>query len=249
LSLANALYGFFVLPESLPRDRRSPFSLAKANPLGALRLLRSHRELWGLSWVSFFSNLGHVALPSTAVLYMGYRYGWNEFRVGLLLASVGVCSILVQGVLVGPVVRAIGERRTLIVALIAGAAGFTVQALAPTGALYASGIVLMSLWGMMNPALQGLMTRLVAPTEQGRLQGANSSVLGISNLVGPVLFSQAFAYFIGAGRGLGLPGGQFLLSAMLLTVAAAIGLRLMATRLKGVSEARAPALPTPPMEP
>ena len=153
-----------------------------------------------------------------------------------------------QGVLVGRVVRAIGERRTLIVSLIAGAAGFTVQAFAPNGTLYTIGIVMMSLWGMMNPALQGLMTRLVDPTEQGRLQGANSSVLGISNLIGPIIFSQAFAYFIGAGAGWHLPGAHFLLSAILLTIAAGIGLRMMATRLKDLPEGGAAAVPTTHLE-
>jgi DHA1 family tetracycline resistance protein-like MFS transporter len=248
LSVLNGCYGLFVLPESLPKDRRSRFAIKKANPVGALVLLRSHRELWGLAMVSFFSNLAHVALPSTAVLYMGYRYGWREDSVGLMLTGVGVCSIIVQGFLVGRVVRAIGERRTLIVALIAGAVGFTVQALAPTGTIYAVGIVLMSLWGMMNPALQGLMTRLVGPTEQGRLQGANSSVLGLANLIGPVVFSQTFAYFIAAGRGWHLPGAAFLLSAMLLTLAAGIGVHLFVTRLKDLPDRRGSAMPAAPLD-
>ena len=100
-SLLNALYGLFVLPESLPKERRSAFSWRKANPVGALTLLRSHHELWGLAWVNFLSNLAHVALPTLGVLYMSYRYDWNTRAVGLLLAGVGVCSIIVQGVLVG----------------------------------------------------------------------------------------------------------------------------------------------------
>ena len=148
--------------------------------------------------MTFLSNLAHAALPSVAVLYMGYRYNWDTKSVGLLLAGVGVCQIIVQGLLVGRVVKALGERQTLLVGLVCGAAGFTVQAMAPNGAIYASGIVLMSLWGLMSPALQGLMTRLVSPSEQGQLQGANSSVLGIATLIGPLLFTQTFASFIGA---------------------------------------------------
>jgi MFS transporter, DHA1 family, tetracycline resistance protein len=232
LSLANGMYGLFVLPESLKREHRSPFSWRKANPVGALKLLRSHHELWGLTCVSFLSNLAHAALPSVAVLYMGYRYNWDTQAVGLMLAGVGVCSILVQGVMAGRVVRAIGERQTILVGLVAGTVGFTIQAMAPNGALYASGVVLMSLWGLMGPALQGWMTRLVSPSEQGQLQGANSSVLSISTLVGPLLFTQTFAMFIGAQRDWHLPGAPFLLSAILLVASLAVALRVMATRLR-----------------
>jgi MFS transporter, DHA1 family, tetracycline resistance protein len=237
LSLTNGLYGLFVLPESLPRERRAPFSWRKANPIGALKLLRSHHELWGLAGVTFLSNLAHAALPSTAVLYMGYRYNWDAKTVGLLLAGVGVCQIIVNAVLVSRVVKAIGERQTILVGLVAGTAGFTIQAMAPNGALYAVGIVVMSLWSLMGPALQGWMTRLVSPSEQGRLQGANGSVLGIATLIGPILFTQTFANFIGPHRDWHLPGAPFLLSAILLVSALAVALRVMATRLQSVPAA------------
>lgn len=242
LSLANALYGLFVLPESLPRERRSAFSWRKANPLGAFKLLRSHHELWGLSWVNFLSNLAHGVLPSVSVLYMGYRYHWDARAVGLLLAVVGVCSIIVQGVLVGKVVKLIGERRTVLVGLVCGAVGFTIQSLATNGAAYTAGVIFMSLWGLMGPALQGLMTRLVSASEQGQLQGANSSVLGIANLIGPILFTQTFASFIVAHRSWELPGAPFLLAALLLVVAFAVALRVIATRLKGLPETSAAAV-------
>ena len=237
LSLTNGLYGLFVLPESLPRERRSPFSWRKANPVGALKLLRSHHELWGLAGVTFLSNLAHAALPSVAVLYMGYRYNWDTKAVGMLLAGVGVCQIIVNALLVGRVVKALGERQTIVVGLVAGTAGFTIQAMAPNGAFYAVGIVVMSLWSLMNPALQGWMTRLVSPAEQGRLQGANGSVLGIATLIGPILFTQTFATFIGAHRDWHLPGAPFLLSAILLVSALAVALRVMATRLQSVPAA------------
>jgi len=237
LSLTNGLYGLFVLPESLPRERRSPFSWRKANPVGAFKLLRSHHELWGLAGVTFLSNLAHAALPSTAVLYMGYRYSWDAKAVGLLLAGVGVCQIIVNAVLVGRVVKALGERQTILVGLVAGTAGFTIQAMAPNGALYAVGIVVMSLWSLMNPALQGWMTRLVSPSEQGRLQGANGAVLGVATLIGPLLFTQTFATFIGPHRDLHLPGAPFLLSAVLLVSALAVALRVMSTSLQRVPAA------------
>jgi DHA1 family tetracycline resistance protein-like MFS transporter len=232
LSLTNGLYGLFVLPESFRREQRTPFYRRKANPVGALKLLRSHRELWGFAWVTFLSNLAHAALPSVAVLYMGYRYNWDTKAVGLLLAGVGVCQIIVQGFLVGRVVKALGERQTIVVGLVCGAAGFMIQAMAPNGAIYSTGVVFMSLWGLMGPALQGLMTRLVSPSEQGQLQGANSSVLGIATLIGPLLFTQTFATFIGAHRDWHLPGAPFLLSAVLIVGSLAVALRVMATRLE-----------------
>lgn len=237
-SLTNAMYGLFVLPESLPRERRSAFSWRKANPLGALQLLRSHRELWGLACVSFASNLAHVALPTVSVLYMGYRYGWNTRSVGLLLATVGVCSIIVQGVLVGRVVKKLGEQRTLLLGLMFAAAAFIIQGLATTGPLYTLGVVVMSLWGLTGPALQGLMTRLVSPAEQGQLQGANSSIYGISNLVGPVIFTQIFAAAIAADAVWKAPGAPYFLSAVLVMVAAIVAVRLFAARARATAETR-----------
>jgi DHA1 family tetracycline resistance protein-like MFS transporter len=134
-------------------------------------------------------------------------------------------------------VKALGERPTILVGLVAGAAGFTIQAMAQNGAMYAVGVVVMSLWGLMGPTLQGVMTRLVSPSEQGQLQGANSSVLGISTLIGPLLFTQIFATFIGAHRDWHLPGAPFLLSAILLVASLAVALRMMATRLQSVPAA------------
>ena len=153
-----------------------------------------------------------------------------------------MCSIIVQGVLVGKVVKLIGERRTVLVGLVCGAVGFTIQSLATNGAAYTAGVIFMSLWGLMGPALQGLMTRLVSASEQGQLQGANSSVLGIANLIGPILFTQTFASFIVAHRSWELPGAPFLLAALLLVVAFAVALRVIATRLKGLPETSAAAV-------
>jgi MFS transporter, DHA1 family, tetracycline resistance protein len=225
-SLANALYGLLVLPESLPLQRRSSFSWRRANPFGALQLLRSNQSLWSLASVSFISNLAHVALPSLAVLYMGYRYRWDARAVGMMLAAVGVCSIIVQGVLVRRVVRALGEWRTLILGLVCGTTGFVLQGLAENWGWYLAGIMVMSLWGLMNPALQSLTSQLVKPTEQGRLQGANSSLLGMANMLGPILFTQIFAAAI-APDGWQTPGAPFLLSACLLMIASVLAVRAL----------------------
>src|SRR3984957_5457268 len=222
LSFANTLYGLLILPESLPRDRRSPFRWKSANPIGALHLLRSDPILTGLSVTNFFAQLAHAVLPSIFVLYATYRYGWDSKTVGVTLAMVGVCAMLGQGAGIGPIVRVFGAPRSLSLGLFGGAAGFFIFAIAPTGPLSWLGIPVMSLWGVSGAAIQALMTKRVAPDQQGQLQGANSSVQSISQLLGPFLFTLTFAYFIGANTPLHLPGAPFYLASALVLMALVI---------------------------
>jgi DHA1 family tetracycline resistance protein-like MFS transporter len=226
LALLNAVYGVFVLPESLPRDRRKAFEWRRANPIGSLRLLQRHRELLGLAGVVGLYMLAHNVLPSVFVLYASHRYGWSEGTMGLTLAIVGVGSIIVQGGAVKRAVARFGERRTLLAGLLFGAAGFAGYGLAPTGALFWVAIPVFALMGLFGPSALGLMTRYVQPYEQGQLQGANSSIQGITGLFGPTLFTQVFAYAIGAGRDWHLPGAPFLLACVLMLVGAAVAVRV-----------------------
>jgi DHA1 family tetracycline resistance protein-like MFS transporter len=241
LGLANFLYGAFVLPESLPPDRRAPFAWSRANPVGALRLLGSTATLMVLSIVYFISQVAHVVLPSMYVLYASYRYGWDSTAVGLSLALVGVCSMVVQIGVVGPVVKRFGERIALIAGLSFGVVGFLITGLSPIGYLSLLGIPFLSLWGIANPATQALMTRCVAPTEQGRLQGANASVQSIAQLVGPSIFTLSFAWFIRPG-GFTLPGAPFILAAIMMIAAMLVALRVLTTL---PSSGSAEAEPTP----
>src|SRR5262249_31913944 len=206
LSLANFAYGYFVLPESLARGKRMPFGWVRANPIGSLVLLTSPPELSGLAVIYFLGQLAHVVLPSTFVLYAGYRYGWTERAVGLTLAAVGACSMLVQAGLVGRAVSWFGERWALLIGLFCGALGFAIYGVAPTGALFLIGVPVMSFWGLANPAIQGLMSRLVSASEQGQLQGANSSMTGIAGVIGPGLFTLSFSIAIDPTRSFHLPG-------------------------------------------
>ena len=160
-SLLNAAYGFFILPESLAREKRRAFEWRRANPLGSLRFLRAHREVFALAGAAFLSNLTHAVLPAVFVLYAAYRYGWDEKAVGLALAAVGISSALVQGALVGPLVRRFGERRVMIGGLLAGTAGFMLYAFAPTGLWFVAAIPIVGLWGLAGPTSQGIMTRAV----------------------------------------------------------------------------------------
>jgi DHA1 family tetracycline resistance protein-like MFS transporter len=121
--------------------------------------------------------------------------------------------------LIGPIVGRLGEGSSLIVGLLFGAAGFSVFGLATSGTAFWLGIPLMALWGLASPSMLGLMSRRVGPSEQGQLQGANSSIMGIANLLGPGLFTQVFAIAIGTGRAWHLPGAPFVLAAALLVAA------------------------------
>jgi MFS transporter, DHA1 family, tetracycline resistance protein len=227
LSLANGAYGLLVLPESLPRKLRAPFEWRRANPFGSFVLLRSQPRLLGLAAVTFLGNLAHASLPNIGVLYMMYRYGWDERAVGFTMAGVGVCSMVVQGALIGPVVARFGERTALLAGLGFGVLGFAVFGLAASGVVFWAGIPLLALWGFASPAALGLMSHLVGPSEQGQLQGANSSIMGIANLLGPGLFAQTFAVSIG-GAAWHWPGAVFLLAALILALAMIVARRITA---------------------
>jgi DHA1 family tetracycline resistance protein-like MFS transporter len=231
MTLLNALYGLFVLPESLPPEKRTPrFVWARANPLGSLKLLRSHHELFGLATVNFLYYLAHQVLQSVMVLYVGYRYNWSARTVGLTLAVIGIGSVIVQGGLVRPVVARIGDRRALFTGLVFGTLGFAAWGLAPTGILFLAAIPLGSLMGFYGPAAQGLMTHRVSASEQGQLQGANSSVQGIAGLVGPGIFTWTFARFIRPDSAWQMPGAPFLLGSLLLLIALLLAVRVTRTR-------------------
>ena len=226
LALLSACYGLFVLPESLPRERRDAFHWSRANPVGSLRLLQSHHELFGLATVYFLYQLAHNVLPSMYVLYTSYRYGWSTRTVGLSLMATGVLSIVVQGGLVKPAVRVLGERGAMYTGLLFGIAGLAGFALAPTSLWMWASLPVFAMWGLLGPGLQGLMSQRVAGHEQGKLQGANGSITSIAGLIGPALFTQSFAYCIDKSGGWSLPGAPFYLAALLLVAALLLALRV-----------------------
>jgi DHA1 family tetracycline resistance protein-like MFS transporter len=226
LALCNWLYGFFVLPESLPPERRvQRFDWKKANPVGSLNLLRSKPNLMGLAGVGFLFQLAHNVLPSVFVLYMGFRYHWSPQLIGLTLMGSGIAGILLQALVVGRVVKAIGERGALLVGLFSGCVGFLIYALAPTGWLYLCGLPIFAFSGLIQPGLQGLMTRRVAPHEQGQLQGANSALMGISSIIGPTLYLAPFAWAVRHDATLHAPGLPILIAAALMLAATALAFR------------------------
>jgi len=229
MSLVNAMYGLFVLPESLkPESRSTRFSWKRANPVGSLTLLRRHRELLGLGAVLFLSYLTQQSLQNTWVLYLDYRYRWTDRAVGLSLALVGICSATVGAVLVKPIVARIGERKAILVGLAIGWIGFAIFGIAPTGKIFLVGIPIMAAWSLCGPSAQGLMTRHVAHNEQGQLQGSVQCIRGLTALIGPSLFTLVYAAALRPGSRLHLPGAPFLLASAILL--SALPLAMVATK-------------------
>ncbi|MBA3677726.1 MAG: TCR/Tet family MFS transporter [Sphingosinicella sp.] len=217
------LYGLFVLPESLAAEKRMAFSWSRANPFGAFRLLRSHSELTGLSLVNFLLYFAHHIFSAVFVLYAAYRYGWTAFEVGLLLALVGALDMMVQGLLVGPVVKKWGDRRTMVFGLLAGAVGIACMGLATNAWLFTLAMFPNALWGMAMPTIQSLMTQRVSESEQGQLQGANMSVASIAGIASPLFFGWVYSRSVGENSGLDMPGLSFLIAAAILLAGALIG--------------------------
>ncbi len=233
MSLINFAYGYFVLPESLKPENRSSISWSKANPLGSVKLLLSNRQLWSFGSAMFLSQLAHTVLPSIYVLYAGYRYGWGPADMGWLLAAVGISSMIVQGTLVKPVVKAIGERPAALIGLVAGGAALIWYGIAWQGWMVWLAVPVAAFWGLFNATSQAIMSKNVTALEQGKLQGANASLMALANIIGPILFAFVFALGIDPAQGWNLPGIGFWLAGAILFAACAI--TYVVTRPTGTS--------------
>jgi DHA1 family tetracycline resistance protein-like MFS transporter len=225
LALVAFVYGLLVIPESLKPELRMPFSWRRANPIGSLKLLRSHPELSGLAWVYFIIYVAHNVFAAVFVLYAGYRFGWSIWAVGLSLALWGVLDILAQAVLVGPAVKRFGDRATMIFGLVFGAIGLVVLGLAADEATFILGIFVSAMWAFAMPTIQSLMTQRVSESEQGQLQGANQSVASIASVAAPIFFGWIYALSVGPAPAIPHPGAAFLIAGLVLALAVPIGLK------------------------
>jgi DHA1 family tetracycline resistance protein-like MFS transporter len=236
LAALNVLYGYFVLPESLPPEKRSPFRWRTANPLGALSFLRADARLFSLAWVNFITQLAHQLYPALWVLYTGYRYDWSPGIVGAALAATGLMSALVQSLAVGPVVKAIGERRALLIGLMFWSLSLAVEGWAPTAAFFVVGILIGAGSGFAQPSLNALMSQRVAAERQGQLSGANAAVISITGLIGPGLYTGVFAWAVANADDLHIPGASFYIAAALLLVGAVLALQATRPRAMAAAE-------------
>ncbi len=243
LSLANWLWGFLFVPESLAQEQRKKFSLRRANPVGSLVLLRSHTELWRLATIQFLAYTAHNVF-SVWALYAIYRYAWNQKWIGLSLMVVGICTAAISGGLTGRVVKLWGEKRTLYTGQFFGGVGMFVAGLARNSATYLASIPIISLWNIAMPAAQSMMTHRVSEKEQGELQGAIQSMRSITFIIGPWVFLKVFGWFIDPKHSVHMPGAPYYLAAALLFAA-----MLMSTRIKEGPRVSAGATSTTPETP
>ncbi len=237
LTFLNFLFGLLVMPESLRPENRRALRISQMNPVGALRAVWSYPSVGMVLPVFAAAQLAQQGLQTVWVPYTTYRYGWGVAGVGLSLAIVGLLSALSQGALVGPMVGRFGERKTLLGSLGVAVVGMLLFGLASEGwmmyavtALYCLGL------GLLNPSVQGLMSRAVPANEQGLLQGAMTSVMTAAAIAGPLVANGSFAWFISPGAPLNLPGAPFFVGSALCAVA------LWFAR-------RATAVPAPPVVP
>jgi DHA1 family tetracycline resistance protein-like MFS transporter len=217
--MVNGLYGLLVLPESLSREHRSPFSWRRANPIGSLSLLRRHASLLALAALLLLGYTAQQSLMNVYVIYADYRYHWTDRTVGLSLATVGIFSGLYGALLVKPAVGRLGERGAISLGLICGAAGYALFGLSKTGLLFWLAIPVLNLMSLVWPSAQSIMSRAIGPSEQGQLQGAINSLRGIAGLIGPGLFTYIFSRSISAGTKIHVPGVPFFVASGMLLAA------------------------------
>jgi len=223
MSLINATFGLFALPESLPRERRRPFQWSRANPFGTLMQLRKQPMVVGLAGVAFLWLLGHQVLPSTWAFYTMLRFGWSEAAVGLSLAASGIVMAISQGGLTKVLVPKLGgEQRAALVGLLSGAAVFCCYAFAPAGWVLYIGIVGWGLAAMSWPSLNALMSQQVPPNAQGELQGGLASLSSLAAVLGPPLMTQLFGRFSDSAGAVYFPGAPFFAAALLALASAMI---------------------------
>jgi DHA1 family tetracycline resistance protein-like MFS transporter len=227
VTLANWLYGFFVLPESLPSERRSA-RLEWRSPVnaGGLGLLRSRPILARLAGIAFLNSLANMLWGSVWVLFCAHRFGWSPFEMGLAILASGVAGVGVQAWGVGRVVKAVGERNTLLIGAAVGSAALAWTALSPNGWWYVAIIPVAAFGLLLGPGLQGLVSAAVGSDEQGRVQGGLQGLNGIATVVGPPIYGLLFAWSLRQSTGLDLSGLAVLLSAAFMAGAFLLALRL-----------------------
>jgi len=225
LSLFNFLYGYFVLPESLPSDKRRPFEWRRANPVASLLRLRQYPAVLGLVAALVLIYLAGSATQSVWTFYTMLKFGWTERLVGISLAVVGLFSGLVQGGLVRVAIPRLGAARAIVIGLVCYTVGFVLFAFASKGWLMLAFLAPYCLGGLAGPALQGTISGQVPANEQGELQGSLTSLISATGVVGPLLMTHLFAFFTRPTAPVHFPGAPFLLGAVLTLISVGLAVR------------------------
>lgn len=222
LGVLNLAFAFFALPESLPRERRRPFELARANPFGAVAQLRKTPIVLALVVAVFLYNLGHFVMPAIWSYYTIERFGWSPREIGYSLGYVGILSVLVQGYFTRIVIPRVGPSVAAYVGLGFALVAFLGYAFAPFGWMMYVVMLVGALSGFTMPALQAIMTSRVAANTQGELQGAIASANALTAVLGPPLMTQLFGYFSSSAAPVYFPGAAFLAAAILTATSLAL---------------------------
>lgn len=225
LTLINWLYGYFVLPESLSKRNRRRFSLKRANPLGSLLQLRKYPLILGLMGSMVFIYLASHATQSTWAYYTMEKFGWDSAWVGYSLGFVGLMVAIVQGGLIRVIIPRIGQQNGVYVGLTLYGIGFVLFAFANQGWMMFAFMIPYALGGLAGPSLQGIMTGQVPSNEQGELQGAITSLVSVTAIIGPPMMTELFARFTSPEAPIYFPGTPFLLGAFLTAISIALAVR------------------------
>ncbi len=236
LAFANVVYGFLVLPESLPPESRRVFELKRANPLGAFNQLWRYPVVIGLVFAYFFYLMGHHSLPSVWSYFAIEKFDWSTREIGISLGVVGVCMIVVQAWLIRYFLARYGTERTAYIGLVLTIASFVGYALVPFGWMMYGIIVIGAAQGFIGPSVQSLMSSRIPADAQGELQGALGSMASLVSILSPPFMTQTFAYFSTANAPVYFPGAPFMAAAFFTL----IGLVALARNLMGVSQAETP---------
>ena len=219
LAFLNFAYGFFVLPESLAPENRRPFAWSRANPLGALRQVARVPMVAWFILANFLYGIAHNVYPAVWSYYTKAQFKWSEAEIGLSLAAVGVAFAIVQGGLIKPILRTLGEVKTAIAALAVSSVGMIGLAIASKGWMAYALIPLTSFGAVATPAMTGLMANRIPDNAQGELQGVISSSQAIVSVISPLLMTQLFGAFTRDGGAIFYPGAPFVAAAFIMALA------------------------------
>lgn len=219
LSLINFIYGYFILPESLKPEFRRKFEWRRANPVGALLRLRRYPVISGLVFSLVLLYITMHAVNSNWSFFTMERFGWDEKMVGISLGLVGALYALVNGFLIRKFISKYGNEKSLYLGLIFHIIGFILFGVATEGWMALAICVVYSLGAFAGPALQGIISTQAPNSEQGELQGALTSLMSVTSVIGPLIMTNIFAYFTKKESTIYLPGAPMFLGAVLLIIA------------------------------
>lgn len=220
LAVLNALFGLLVMKESLPVEKRRSFELWRANPVGSLIALRRYSGVLVFIPVLILMRLAHDANPVIWSYYVYLKFHWTTAQLGWAMAFLGIVIAVVYGFLTRLIIPKLGEHRAAYIGLMLGAVGFAGYAIATQGWMMYPWMLVWSLMGLANPAINGIISKHVPGNEQGELQGALASIGGITSFVAPALLSNVFAYFTASDAPIYFPGAAFLAAGLMLALAA-----------------------------